>query len=343
MEGPFTVAAARVFPHRWYERLFFGGVTAEVWMESGVTVESLPDTQAVAYRGDRNPGRVALVLGAGNVASLGPCDFLYKLFVQNHVVLFKANPVNAHWRPLFEESFRALIDPGFLRIVYGGTDEGAYLCNHPGIDEVHLTGSDKTFDAIVWGAGPEGAARKASKRRLLNKDVTGELGNVSPVIVMPGPWSERDLAYHGEHIATTLTYNDGFNCNTTRVVIQHAGWAQREALMNQVRIVLGNVPPRKACYPGAKEHYAAFLASHPEAEQFGAAADGQLPWMLVPRLDPAREDEICFTTETPAAFSARLSCRRPTPPSTSIAPSLSSMPASGHLECDYHRSSPVAE
>ena len=60
-----------------------------------------------------------------------------------------------------EVAFRALIDGGYLRIVYGGAEEGAYLCNHPGVDEIHITGSDKTFDAIVLGPGAEGAARKA--------------------------------------------------------------------------------------------------------------------------------------------------------------------------------------
>jgi acyl-CoA reductase-like NAD-dependent aldehyde dehydrogenase len=300
--GPVTTrpdgqVVAQVFPQRGYDKLFYSSVTAEVWMEPGVTAESLPSTQAVIYHGKKQPGKVALVLGAGNVASIGPLDVLYKLFVEDQVVLYKANPVNAYLGPLFEETFRVLVDRGFLRIIYGGAQEGAYLCNHSGIEEIHITGSDKTFEAIVFGTGPEGAARKAKKQPLLNKRITGELGNVSPVIVVPGPWSESDLAYHGEHIATMLTNNAGFNCNATRVIIQHAGWGQREALMKQVRAVLGQVPPRKAYYPGAQQRYEAFRASHPDAEEFGTASDGQLPWVLVSNLDPDHDDDICFTTE----------------------------------------------
>ena len=180
--------AAQVFPQTIYDRLFFERIRAEIWMEPEVTIEGLSQTQAIAYHDKDRPGKVALVLGAGNVSSIGPMDVFYKLFVEDQVVLFKANPVNAYLGPLMDEAFRVLIDHGFLRVVYGGATEGSYLCNHPGIEEIHITGSDKTFDAIVFGSGSEGAKRKAERSPLLTKRVTGELGNVSPVIVVPGPW-----------------------------------------------------------------------------------------------------------------------------------------------------------
>ncbi|MBA2287906.1 MAG: hypothetical protein H0W02_20725, partial [Ktedonobacteraceae bacterium] len=44
---------APVFPQTGYDRLFFTGVTAEVWMEPGVTVAELPQTQARIYQ-DKN-------------------------------------------------------------------------------------------------------------------------------------------------------------------------------------------------------------------------------------------------------------------------------------------------
>lgn len=300
--GPVTTrpdgqVVAQVFPQTVYDRLFFMGVTAEIWMEPGITVEELPKTQAVVYQGQKHEGKVALVLGAGNVASIGPMDILYKLFVEDQVVLFKTNPVNAYLGPLIEESFHAVVEPGFLRIVYGGATEGAYLCNRPGIEEIHITGSDKTFDAIVFGPGPEGATRKAEHRPLLTKRVTGELGNVSPVIVVPGPWSASDLAYQAEHIVSMLTNNAGFNCNATRVVINHTGWAQRDQLLQEMRKILAQVPPRNAYYPGAQARHQSFLAAHPDAERFGTATDKQLPWTLIAGVDPHSEDDVCFTAE----------------------------------------------
>src|SRR5437667_410518 len=249
------------------DRLFFERIRGEIWMEPGVTVEDLPQTQAIAYHDKPHNGKVALVLGAGNVASIGPMDVLYKLFVEDQVVLFKANPVNAYLGPLMEEAFRALIEPGFLRVVYGGATEGAYLCNHPGVDEIHITGSDKTFDAIVFGPGSEGAKRKADKAPLLTKRVTGELGNVSPVIVIPGSWKADDLAYQAEHIDTMLTHNAGFNCNATRVIIQNASWPQRNQLLEEMRRILAQIPPRTAYYPGALERHQIFIKEHPEAER----------------------------------------------------------------------------
>ncbi|HVB73644.1 MAG TPA: aldehyde dehydrogenase family protein [Ktedonobacteraceae bacterium] len=288
---------AQVFPLTSYDRIFFMGVTAELWMEPGVTAETLKQTQAEIYHDSNHSSKVALVLGAGNVSSIGPLDILYKLFEEDQVVILKMNPVNAYLGPLINECFRALVEPGFLRVVYGGASEGAYLCNSELVDDIHVTGSDKTFDAIVFGTGAEGAARKASQQPLLTKRITGELGNVSPVIVVPGPWSDGDLAYQAEHLVTMLTNNAGFNCNATRVIITHSGWQQRDKLLQHVREVLQKVPPRNAYYPGAQERQRAFVAEHAEAEQFGTATSEQLPWTLIPGVDPQNEGDICFTTE----------------------------------------------
>jgi len=300
--GPVTTRSdgqvvAQIFPQNGYDRLFLMGVTAEIWMEPGVTAEDLAKTQAKVYQDKHHEGKVALVLGAGNQASIGPMDILYKMFNEDQVVLYKTNPVNAYLGPLIEESFQALVKAGFLQIVYGGAKEGAYLCQHTSIDEIHITGSDKTFNAIVFGTGPEGETRRANKQPLLTKRVTGELGNVSPVIVVPGPWSEGDIAYHAEHIATMLTNNAGFNCNATRVIIQQSGWAQREQLLRQVRQVLTQVPLRNAYYPGAKERHSTFVTAHPNAEQIGTPSTSELPWTLVSGLESTREEDVCFTTE----------------------------------------------
>ncbi|HEU0000446.1 MAG TPA: aldehyde dehydrogenase family protein [Ktedonobacteraceae bacterium] len=300
--GPVTTrpdgqVAAQVFPLTTYDRIFFMGVTAEVWMEPGVSADTMRQTQAEIYHDKNHEGKVALVLGAGNVASIAPLDILYKLFNEDQVVIIKMNPVNAYIGPLLHESFKALIEPGFLRIVYGGASEGAYLCNSELVDEIHITGSDKTFDAIVFGTGSEGAARKASHAPLLNKRITGELGNVSPVIVVPGPWSNADLSYQAEHLVTMLTNNAGFNCNATRVIIQHSAWQQRAQLLQHLREVLQQVPPRHAYYPGAQERQRSFVAEHPDAEQYGSAAPDQLPWTLIADVDAQNSDDICFTTE----------------------------------------------
>ena len=298
---PSGQVVAQVFPTDGYDKMLFSGFTGEIWMDPSVTAESLASTQGVIYQkkaaGETIPGKVALVLGAGNVSSIGPMDALYKFFVEDQVVVLKMNPVNEYLGPFFADAFQSLIDADYLRIVYGGAKEGAYLCEHAGVDEIHITGSDKTHDAIVFGVGPEGQKNKAADKPINTKRVTSELGNVSPVIVVPGPWKEKDLAFHGANLASMLTNNAGFNCNATRVIINHAGWDQREALLDQVRATFKHATPRKAYYPGAESRHATFTEAHPNAERLGDAQRDQLPWTLIPGLDPAKADDVCFTTE----------------------------------------------
>jgi acyl-CoA reductase-like NAD-dependent aldehyde dehydrogenase len=277
---------AEVFPRTLTDRLLFPGMTAEVWMEPGVTPAELAATQAAAYRELRPDGAVALVLGPGNNAATGPMDILYKLFVENRVVLYKCHPVNDYLARLLAEGLRALVEPGFLRIVSGGAADGAYLCRHPDVGEIHVTGARETYDAIV-------ADDSAATKR-----VTAELGCVSPLIVVPGPWSDADVEYQALQLASALTDNGGFNCATPRVIVQHAGWSGRRRLLDALGRALDRVAPRAPFYPGADERYRRYLAVHPEAELHGSDAAGQLPWALIPGLCERRHDEPCFTSET---------------------------------------------
>jgi len=288
---------AQVFPASSYDRLFYPGVTADIWMKPGVDREEMVRTQASAYREAEPKGKVALVLGAGNVSSIGPTDALYKFFVENQVVLYKMHPLNAYLGPFIETAFRPLVDRGFLQVVYGGAEVGEYLCQHPSVDEIHITGSHRTVEAIAFGTGEEGRKRKAENRPRNTKRLTTELGNVSPLIVVPGPWTSSDMAYQAENIVSSLANNAGFNCNATRVVIQHAGWNQRRELNDAIRSRLRETPTRNAYYPGAEDRFLQFMEAHPEAESFGSRAQGALPWTFIPDVDPRAEDEICFNTE----------------------------------------------
>ena len=288
---------APVFPTDLWDKLLFTGFTAEVWMEPEVTLEELSSTQAVFYRDPAPKGAVALVLGAGNTSSIGPMDALYKLFVEGQVVVLKMNPVNEYLGPIMDDLFAPLRDRGFFRVVYGGAAEGDYLCQHRLVEEIHITGSDKTHDAIVFGVGEEGARRKATREPRNEKRITSELGNVSPIIVVPGPWSQYDLDFHGASLATSLCNNAGFNCNATRVIVQHAEWSQREPLLDATKRALQQSQERKPYYPGAEERHAAFVREHPEADQFGMSGPGRVPWTLISHLDPHRSDDICYTTE----------------------------------------------
>ncbi|MFU8805955.1 MAG: aldehyde dehydrogenase family protein, partial [Bradymonadaceae bacterium] len=289
---------ARVFPGSTWDALLYKGFHAEVWMEPGVTPENLAGTMAVFYAEENPVGKVALVLGAGNVASIGPLDVVYKLFVEGQVCVLKMNPVNDYLGPFIEEVFADFLELGYFQMAYGGVDVGSYLTSHPDIDEIHITGSDRTHDAIVYGVGEEGKRRKAKDERLNDKRITSELGNVSPIIVVPGPWSDKDMEFQSENIATQLTNNAGFNCNAARVLITQDSWELRTKFLDTVRNTLRAVTPRVAYYPGAEERHESFVSAHSQAETYGELVPNVLPWGFIPDVDYRDEDNICFKQES---------------------------------------------
>jgi len=303
-ESPDGRLVVQVFPTDRFDSVLYAKTTGEVWMEPGLTRAEVEAAQAPAYKDPQAHKGVSLVLGAGNVASLGPRDVLSKLFVEGKVVVLKANPVNDYLAPFWAAAMKSLIDEGFLAIVEGGAEAGKHLCAHASIGEIHVTGSDKTHDAIVFGVGEEGARRKESNDPLVTKPVSCELGNVSPVIIVPGQWSDKDIAYQAEHVATMLANNAGFNCLTPRVLITWEKWPQRQAFLDALTKQLAAIPTRRAYYPGASDRRTAFLTAHPEALELGSSADGTLPWTFIPNVDASQGDDICFNVE---AFCSLLS------------------------------------
>ena len=288
--------AARVMPTGLIDRLTYLGTTADVWMAPGVTLEDLPDTMANAYQ-TPPPPRVCLVLGAGNASSIGPLDVLHKVFVELQAVVLKVHPVMAHLGPVHEAALGPLVRAGLVRVVYGDAAEGGHLAHHPLVDTLHVTGSDRTYEAIVFGTGPEGEERKRRDEPILHKPFTAELGNLTPIIVVPGAWSEADLDYHAANIATMLVNNSGFNCTTSRVIVTSAGWPQRAALLDRLRGILEGLPARLAYYPGAAQRFNAFRVHYPQAELFGEEQDGTLPWMLIPGLSPDAAGDPAYRFE----------------------------------------------
>jgi aldehyde dehydrogenase (NAD(P)+) len=285
-----------VFPADRADAILLNGIRAEIWMEPAVTRATLTDHTASFYRQRDPAGVVTLVLGAGNIAAIPPLDALYALYAHGSVVMLKLNPVNAYLAPVFARIFASLIEEGFVRLAEGGADAGAFLCAHPDVDAVHLTGGERTHDAIVFGAGPAGEARKRANQPLLAKQVTSELGNVTPVIVVPGPWSTPDLVYQAAHVATQKLHNAAANCIAAQVLVMPQTWALTEPFLDHVRTALKDAPPRRSYYPGSRERVRAIELAYPNAESIGIPMDG-VHRTFVAGLDAA-SDELLFRTET---------------------------------------------
>jgi acyl-CoA reductase-like NAD-dependent aldehyde dehydrogenase len=290
--------SVRVFPANAIDGLLFKNVTVDVHMTAGMSESEMHKARAKFYKRPDHDGRVVLVLGAGNINSIPAWDILTKMFVEGKACVLKLNPVNAYLGPYLEDAFSEAIAADFLAIVYGGADEGAYLVSHKEIDEVHLTGSDRTYEAIVWGANEEQRQERiADSRPLFNKPVSAELGNVSPVIVIPGPYTVKELRYQAEEIAGAMALNAAFCCCTPRLLVTAANWPQRGTFLDLLAEALSRTPTRPAYYPGAQEKYRLATAGRNHVRRIGAAGKDVLPWTLVTGLDPWNASDKAFQVE----------------------------------------------
>lgn len=236
------------------DRLLLSGYRTEVWLQPGVTADHARRNAGLGQRTPAASGGVGVVLGAGNVTSIPFLDVLYELIAHNRTVILKVNPTQDALVPVFERALAPLIEPGFLRIVRGGGDVGAYLTRHPSISHVHITGSEATFRAIV----PD-----------LTVPISAELGGVSPIIVVPGRWSDADLRFQAEHIVTMRLHNSGHNCIAGQVVILSAEWPQRDAFLSELRSAYDRAPRREVWYPHSGSKLDAAARDYPDAAWCG--------------------------------------------------------------------------
>lgn len=286
-----------VFPASLLDRLAFTGFTGKILLEPGIDVAEARRRQAPFFAKQEPEGQISLVLGAGNVSSIPPMDVLTKMVAEGMVCILKMNPVNEWAGPSIERALAPLVERGYLRVAYGGGDVGKFLCEHPAVADLHMTGSDATHDLIVWGPpGPERERRKAENRPLVTKPISSELGNITPTVIVPWAYSEAELWSLAENVAAGVTNNASFMCVANKLVVLADGWAQKARFMELLERALGAWPTRRAYYPGAKERFAR-LTEGKQAKLIGAAEPDQLPWGLVSNVDPSRADDPIFRVE----------------------------------------------
>jgi hypothetical protein len=109
-----------------------------------------------------------------------------------------------------------------------------------------MTGSVAVHDRIVWGGnnrdtgrfrvGSSGLPGRPIPR--LTKDITSELGCVTPTIVVPGRWSDDELQYHAENVATMVAHSASCLCVSAKLLVTRRGWPQRQAFLDRVASVI---------------------------------------------------------------------------------------------------------
>jgi aldehyde dehydrogenase (NAD(P)+) len=122
--------------------------------------------------------------------------------------------------------------------------------------------------------------------------MTSELGGVSPIILVPGIWTKRDLRFQAEHVATQRLHNGGYNCIAGQIVVLSADWPQKAAFLDELRSALERAPKRAAWYPGSDGRVSDVVACYPNAQKL---ADGARLLVDIQADDDARYLE---TTET---------------------------------------------
>ena len=255
VEGNFNNSenSYKVFPNNFIERITFPFINAKVYFNKSMSFEDINKFRGFSKRYNIEPS-ITLVLGAGNFSSIPYLDVLYHLITRRSVILLKLNPVNEYLKPVFEKVFKNFIERGYIIVTNGNINESKYMATHPGINHIHLTGSDKTYEDIVYGRELTGNERSIKTLSKINpKPITSELGNVTPIIIHPGKWSTSDIKYQARKIVTGKLNNNGFNCIAAQVVVLPDGWGHTETLIKYVKYYMNKSKDRKAYYPDSIE------------------------------------------------------------------------------------------
>ena len=245
-----------VFPNKFIESLTFPLLKAEIRFNKNMSFKQIEE-----FRGfNRRIGptdNVTLVLGAGNVSSIPFLDTLFHLVAKRSAILLKLNPVNDYLLPVFEKVFAEFIDRGFISVVNGNLDTSRYLTKHRSIDSIHLTGSNYTYENIVYDRQLTDKERSLSTITKTNKKpIFSELGNVTPIIIHPGKWTNSELKFQARKIATAKLNNSGFNCIAAQVIVLPKGWRSTEKLKKYIKFYLNKIGDTTSYYPGANESLA---------------------------------------------------------------------------------------
>ena len=242
-----------IFPNKPIEKLLFPFITADMHFSKNMSKSDIINSRGFGTRLGFKNG-ISLILGAGNVSSIPLLDTIYDMVVNRHCILLKLNPVNEYLKPVFEKVFENFISRGFMVVTTGDINVSSYMTAHSGITNMHLTGSDKTYENIVYGSTlNEKDKGKKTLSKKNKKPFTTELGNVTPFIIHPGKWSTSEIKFQARKIVTAKLNNNGFNCIAAQVIVLPKNWKQSQQLVEAIKKQLATEKDRLAYYPNSTE------------------------------------------------------------------------------------------
>ena len=296
VDGPDGRKIANVFPRGLYQHMLFGGYAGELWFHEEPTINNPMDHEEATW----------LCLGAGNQATVVGCDIAHLVFSEGVSLICKLNPVNDYLQPHMIKAFQPLVDLGILQICCGGVQTAQALIHHNGIDGIHMTGSDKTYDAIMWGPREKTnesmrdviARNKKSGKKNISKPFMAELGAATPYIISPGKWSAESIEFHARAVVSMCVHNGHFNCLAAQNIIVAKNWPQRGEFLNALRKNLNACQTRSAYYPGAGDRLNKFKQVYGAAEKKNWESpnneNSALPWTIIE--DVSSNEKCCEHT-----------------------------------------------
>ena len=245
----------KVFPTKTIEKLLFPFLEGEVRFGKNLSFEQINEFRGFANRFKNNKSKITLILGAGNVSSIPVLDALFHMIAYKSVIYMKLNPVNDYLLPIFTQVFEPFISRGYMIITEGDMEASKYLSQHEGFHHTHLTGSNFTYENIVYGKILNDKERSVKTLPKVNKKpITTELGNVTPIIVHPGNWSRSEIKHQAKKIVTAKLNNSGFNCIAAQVIVLPKDWKHTQKLKDDILFYLKKVGDTTSYYPGASEN-----------------------------------------------------------------------------------------
>jgi acyl-CoA reductase-like NAD-dependent aldehyde dehydrogenase len=178
---------------------FYAGACDKFYGQS--VYDGLDAMRKIVYE----PYGVVAVIIPWNWPPMHTADFAALALATGNTVVLKPAPETPLSSLRIAELAADVLPPGVLNVVTGGVDTGVQLVDHPGIDFIAFTGSDKTGEKIL----------AAAAKRILPTMM--ELGGKNASVIFPD--ADLDRAVQG--MVRSAFFNSGQACSGSERVLVH--------------------------------------------------------------------------------------------------------------------------
>ena len=194
------------------------------------------------------PAGIIAVSGAGNYSS--SIEMAMALFLENKAVIHKPHQLNEASDQVWAKIFDPLIDRKALAFI--DADQGREMSALDGLHSIYFTGSTGVAHAIQNAA---------------SAPLVSECGGNNPCLIVPGEWTEKEMAHWAIQTVSAGKLNGGAVCGRPQTIITSRNWPQREQFLTALRKAIAEDTFGTATYyPGVEKTKAQFLENQPSAE-----------------------------------------------------------------------------